>query len=483
MQRLHYWLRLGSFFSLGAILASSVLVSIAYISFSLYFQNRIFPGVQIQSIDAGELTQDQLKNKLSRLGEPTITIFLEPTALATTGATITEMPILIDTDLMAKRAFSVGRQSSNPYYNFLQILSARNGQINLPLELHFDQSILDARLDKLAPAVEKPTVNAVFTFVPQVGPDGKGRVQAFLPSQNGIAIDRDKISAEILSQVKDNLISPNNSNFSNFSNFSNTLKIPLYTKTLYPELNTSTADDMGLKTQIGRGESYFYDSIPGRVYNIKLGTEKVSGRLIAPNEIFSFSDSIGTVSAVFGFQKAYAIIRGKTVLDDGGGVCQVSTTIYRAALNAGLPIVERVAHAYRVGFYEQGGFKPGLDATVYPPHPDFRFKNDTGNWILLQAIFDEVNHKLSFDIFGTDDGRKTQIEGPFILSQTPPPEPIYEDDPTLPLGQVKQVDTSHFGAKTSFTRTVTRNGETLIKETVISNYIPWPARYLRGTKT
>jgi vancomycin resistance protein YoaR len=100
----------------------------------------------------------------------------------------------------------------------------------------------------------------------------------------------------------------------------------------------------------------------------------------------------------------------------------------------------------------------------------------------LQANFDEVAQKLTFEIFGTSDGRKTIIEGPIILSETPPPEPIYEDDPNLPVGQQKQVDTAHYGAKTSFTRTVTRDGEILIKETVISNYIPWPARFLRGTK-
>ena len=164
-------------------------------------------------------------------------------------------------------------------------------------------------------------------------------------------------------------------------------------------------------------------------------------------------------------------------------MCQVSTTLYRAVLNAGLPVVERHAHSYRVGFYEQGGFAPGTDATFYPPSPDFRFLNDTGGWILVQTNFDQNNRKLTFDLFGTSDGRQTNVSGPFIISTSPPPEPIYEDDPNLPAGEVKQVDTAHYGAKTYFKRVVIRNGVTLIDETVYSDYVPWPARFLKGTKT
>ena len=257
-------------------------------------------------------------------------------------------------------------------------------------------------------------------------------------------------------------------------------KIP--TNTVLPNIKSSTADTLGIRDLLGRGESYFFDSIPGRIYNIGLGTKKISGSLIAPGNIFSFDQAIGTVSAVFGYQKAYAIKEGKTVLDDGGGVCQVSTTLYRAVLNAGLPVIEREAHSYRVGFYEQGGFAPGLDATVYPPSPDLKFKNDTGGWLLIQTNYDTVNMKLTFDIFGSSDGRKTIIAGPNFLSVSPPPEPIYEDDPISPIGQIRQVDTAHYGAKVYFQRTVTRGENILINETVISNYVPWPARYLRGTK-
>lgn len=446
-----HFLKLVCYFLFGAFSCALILASLSYLTFTAVYKDRLYPGVTVPNI------------KIS----PNLNVALI-SPYSSISATARDLNLVPDTALMNKRAFSIGRQTKNPYYNFLQILSAWQGKISLPAEISLDTTILNKKLDGFAPLLEKRAVDAVFKFQPGAGPDGRGRVIAFTPSENGTTVDREKIKQEIINQAKKN---------------PPIISVPVYTKTIIPAIQTTTADQMGIKNLLGRGESYFYDSIPGRVYNIKLGTEKVSGSLIAPSEIFSFNQSIGTISALFGFAKAYAIKEGKTVLDDGGGVCQVSTTLYRAALNAGLPTVERAAHTYRVGFYEQGGFLPGLDATVYPPSPDFKFKNDTPGYILIQAAFDPEKAKLTFELFGTADGRQTEIKGPYILSTSPPPDPIYEDDPTLPAGQQKQVDTPHPGAKVYFKRKVIRGIDTLIDETVYSDFVPWPARFLKGTKT
>src|SRR5205085_743367 len=129
------------------------------------------------------------------------------------------------------------------------------------------------------------------------------------------------------------------------------------------------------------------------------------GVLIAPGQVFSFSKAIGEVSSFTGYKQAYVIENGKTVLGDGGGVCQVSTTLFRAALNAGLPIVERHPHAYRVQYYEEDS-GPGIDAAVYVPSVDLKFKNDTGHHILIQAYADVENLRLTFDLYGANDGRE-----------------------------------------------------------------------------
>ncbi|MCL5935535.1 MAG: VanW family protein, partial [Firmicutes bacterium] len=189
---------------------------------------------------------------------------------------------------------------------------------------------------------------------------------------------------------------------------------------------------------------------------------------------------VGEVSAATGYKQAYVIKSGRTVLDDGGGVCQVSTTLFRAALKAGLPIPERTGHAYRVGYYEQGGFPPGMDATVFAPSVDLKFKNDTPNYLLLQAY--TVANNLYIDIYGTSDGRVTSLSAPKVTNQTPPPPDLHQDDPTLPRGTVQQVDWAAWGANVSFTRKVTRGDETLVSETWNTSYRPWQAVYLVGTK-
>lgn len=463
---------MGFFFLLGATATSLVLILGTYLVFSISFRDRIYPGVLIAGTDFGGQKQEDVKFSFNPELLSGVTLELTSTT-ATVTATGSELGLSPDRELMSRRAFSIGRQTKNPYYNLLQILAAFQGKINLPMEISVDRKSLDRKLEAISGQVETPPVDAEFKFDANAGADLKGRVVAFKQSTNGVAIDREKLSQEIISQAKQYL---NNGGTTEWL-----INIPL--KDVLPQVTSSTADEMGIKDLLGEGGSFFYDSIPGRVHNINLGQSKIDGRLVAPGEIFSFDQSIGTVSAIFGYAKAYSIIKGKTVLDDGGGVCQVSTTLYRAVLNAGLPVVERVAHTYRVGFYEEGGYLPGLDATVYPPSPDFRFKNDTGHWILIQSTFDPDNAKLTFDIFGTSDGRKTEIKGPYILSTSPPPPTVYEDDPTLPVGQVNQIDTAHYGASVYFQRIVTRGNETLINETVRSDYVPWAARFMKGTKT
>lgn len=289
------------------------------------------------------------------------------------------------------------------------------------------------------------------------------RVTAFQPSQPGQALDINKTISLI------------NLSLSN----QGTKIIDLPVNVVQPKIKTDQVNDLGINELIGQGVSNFAGSIPNRIFNINHTAQKINGVLIPPGEVFSFNNTVGDISAATGFKQAYVIKEGRTVLDDGGGVCQDSTTLFRAALNAGLPIVKRTAHAYRVGYYEQG-FPPGLDATVFYPSVDFQFKNDTPAHILIQAHTSGTT--LRIDLYGTSDGRVVEMTKPIITSQSPPPPELRQDDPTLPRGQVKQVDWAAWGAQVYFKRTVTKGGETLANETWRSNYRPWQAVYLVGTK-
>lgn len=313
-------------------------------------------------------------------------------------------------------------------------------------------------LGNIASEIDQEVQEGLFEFNPQTR-----RVTAFRPSHEGRKLNTDKTYEFIVDAL-------NNEQARN---------IALPVEIIKPKIETSDVNSLGIKELLGRGISNFAGSIPNRIYNIGLTAAKINGILVPPGQNFSFNQTVGDITAATGFKQAYVIKEGRTVLDDGGGVCQDSTTLFRAVLNSGLPVIKRTAHAYRVGYYEQG-FPPGLDATVFYPSVDFQFKNDTPAHILIQAYTDGTT--LYVDLYGTPDGRTVTLSQSVVSNQTPPPPELRQDDPTLPKGTVKQVDWSAWGASVAFKRTVTRGGETLIDETWKSNYKPWQAVYLVGTK-
>jgi len=317
-------------------------------------------------------------------------------------------------------------------------------------------------IEEITSKFDRSPQNPVFKFQ-------DGRVTEFSPAKEGIIVDSIKLN-EILSQKLSLLETTSNTSFD--------IEIPA--EVVPPEITTEEVNNLGIKELIGKGSSTFFGSIPSRIHNIGLASSHFNGVLVAPGDVFSFNEVLGDVSSYTGYKQAYIIRDGRTVLGDGGGVCQVSTTLFRALLAAGLPIEERRAHSYRVSYYEQGS-PPGLDATVFAPTTDLKFKNDTPSHLLIQTIFNPDNSSLVFEIYGTKDGRVATISKPVVYGTTPPPEDLYQDDPTLPSGVIKQIDYKAWGAKVSFTYEVTKNGEIIYQKEFLSNYRPWQAVFLRGT--
>lgn len=239
-------------------------------------------------------------------------------------------------------------------------------------------------------------------------------------------------------------------------------------------------NEFKIEDLLGAGRSKFKGSSASRIHNIGLASSRVSGTLVAPGDVFSFNESVGEIDRSTGYTSAWVISKGRTVLGDGGGVCQVSTTVFRAALNAGLPIVERNPHSYRVSYYEQES-PVGIDATIYRPSVDLKFKNDTPGYILITSEFSEDNYSLVFKIYGQDDGRRVEITEPVVSSRYPPSGPIYEEDPTLKKGTKRQVEYPVWGATVSFSRKVYKGENLLYDDTFRSNYRAWTAVYRVGT--
>jgi len=249
-----------------------------------------------------------------------------------------------------------------------------------------------------------------------------------------------------------------------------------------PTDNSSDLTKYGIFALLGRGESDYSGSILPRIHNLTLAAERASGVLVPPGEVFSLSRAIGKINASTGYDSAWIISNGRTVLGTGGGVCQTSTTMFRAALNAGLPVVERHAHAYRVSYYEND--QPiGFDAAIFQPAIDLKFRNDTPNYVLVQTETIPEENKIAFRIYGTPDGREVEITDPVITGVSGAPAPKYEDTDTLAKGVVKQIDFAAPGATSVFSRKVTKDGNILFEETYKSVYRPWQAVFLVGTKT
>ncbi len=325
----------------------------------------------------------------------------------------------------------------------------------------FDQKKVEKAVAEFAEGVNRQPRNATFKF------EG-GKVREFTASREGLRVIEEDLVVKIKSAYFSLLEQER-------------VEILVTAIRTEPKITTSEVNNLGIKELLGKGESTYFHSIPNRVHNVGLAASRIAGVLVAPGEEFSFNDAVGEISGKTGYKTAYVISGGRTVLGDGGGVCQVSTTLFRAALAAGLPILERKAHAYRVGYYEQD-YPAGIDATVYSGSADLKFRNDTPAHILIQPVIDTDNYYLAFEIYGTSDGRKAEISTPKLWGQSPPPPTLYQDDPTLPVGTMKQIDWAAWGAKTSFDYKVTRNGETVFEKTFVSTYRPWQAIYLRGTR-
>ena len=326
----------------------------------------------------------------------------------------------------------------------------------------FSQEEISKAAGRIATLVNKEPQNARFIF-------REGKVKEFSPGKDGFVVNRMLLQNGFFEKL---------TFLATSTEQSGELEIPV--DRISPDLTTEKVNNLGIKELIGQGKSKFWGSIPGRAHNISLAASKFNGVLIPPGEILSFNDVLGDVSNFTGYKEAYIIKDGRTVLGDGGGVCQVSTTLFRAAINAGLPIIERRAHSYRVGYYEQG-FPPGLDATVFAPTTDLKIKNDSPGHLLIQTEFNPVKAELTFEIYGTRDGRIATTTKPVVSAVSSPPEDLYLDDPTLSAGVVKQIEHKAWGAKVSFDYKVSRNAEVIFEKTFFSNYLPWQAVFLRGT--
>ncbi len=253
------------------------------------------------------------------------------------------------------------------------------------------------------------------------------RATVFKQSRDGKNLDVEKSTDEVMKQLGS----------------STPTGVPLVVATTKADVSDDNIEKLGIKELISEGVSYFPGSSANRIQNIRVGTSRFNGILIKPGEVFSFNKYLGEVSAATGYAEGIVILENKEEKQYGGGLCQVSSTAYRAALLAGLPIISRTNHAFAVSYYTEPFGVPGVDATIYLPNPDMQFKNDTGHHILIQTVLSGTT--LRFKFYGTKT-KTGVIRGPFFLSgsqdHTQPSQTVFYRDVLDLAGNVTKTDTT-----------------------------------------
>ena len=440
-----------------------VIFFVNFFKFNQSFDNRIYQNVFIDGKDVSGKKNTEIIddfNKKSPLLKPLqFKVLFQNEIIATFSGEMINLHY--DGETVAARAYLIGRSkyiTSTIYQRLFSFLKLK--KFNFESQIEYDDSLIKEFLSNAKDKYNHPARNALFKF-------DNNKVISFRKEEYGLEIDQPILLAEFQNKIN------------KLKNSSNSFIINLQAKIIKPDITLASANNFGIEEEIAVGVSNYSHSIPGRIHNVILAASKFNGILIPKDKVFSFNEAIGDISSYTGYQPAYIIKGGKTVLGDGGGVCQVSTTLFRAALNAGLPIIERHAHAYRVGYYENDS-KPGLDATVFSPSVDLKIKNDTDAYILIETEVDKENNLLYFRLFGKKDSRRAEISNISLWDVSPPPPSVYQDDPTLKKGVINQIDFSAWGAKASFDYKVYKNNRLVIDEKYYSIYKPWAAVFSVG---
>jgi vancomycin resistance protein YoaR len=301
-----------------------------------------------------------------------------------------------------------------------------------------DQEALARWLSEtIAPQVDRKPVDAVVGW--------NDELIAIEESVDGVKLKPSSLAAEVTESF--------------FSNH-NSVDIPV--ATIKPAVDSNNLGALGITTRLGVGDSNFSGSDAGRETNIVVGANLLNGTLVPPHGEYSFNHSIGVITEEAGFVES-AVIDGERIgRDIGGGICQVSTTMFRAALMSGMPITEWWPHRYRLGFYELDGWTPGLDASILQPEGDpfsggdFKFRNPSDSWLLIESYTQGT--QVVIVIYGPDLGYDVQISEPHVLETIPAGNDLEIVDDKLGPGTVMQTELALEGQVVSYTREV-RNGK------------------------
>lgn len=391
----------------------------------------IYPGVFVDGISVGDMTIEEAKAALSaNLTE------VQPNT-ATYGVTVaigdktwqvdqSNVPAVRNLGNVLERAYAVGRTNTTdiqitpqtPFRQRInQLMELRNTGVNLTTDVTYDTEAVKGVVQEISNYVNREPINAqILSF------DYKTRAFTFSDDYPGIQLDGDLLYNRILAAL----------------DAGQPGAIVTTNLTLTPA--SITKDD--LTTDFNLIAAYTTDttSESNRNTNINLACQAINGTALLPGEVFSFNAATGQRTTAKGYQAAGAIAAGQSIEEVGGGICQVSSTIFNAVARADLEIVERSPHAWPSTYVDRGE-----DATVNWPNLDFKFRNNTEAPIFIITYYN--NRKMSAEIWGLalEEGVTIDLESKVVRTMEPSIEVKYVQNPELPQGTSKTTVKSRTG--------------------------------------
>ncbi|HET9496434.1 MAG TPA: peptidoglycan binding domain-containing protein [Chloroflexia bacterium] len=349
---------------------------------------------------------------------------------------------------------------------FIDVAPAQGGPG--PLQIVVDEDVLANRVAGVAGYINRPTQDSRFRMV-------NGAPTKVAEARDGLKVDVAKSVERAVAAIE------------GYAG-GDRLQVELDTIVTPPTIVDADLSNIQTPHMLAYGQTSYATSSANRAHNVELGTSKINGELIPPGGIFSTSEAVGDLTLAAGYKMGFAIVGNgqgglTTVPAEAGGICQVSTTLFHAVFRGGLEIVERNWHSYWISTYGQAptGLR-GLDATIAPPYKDFRFKNNTGNWILVKATWGKPN--IRFELWGTNPGWSVQISDPVITNivKTSQAE-VVEYSSELPASSGKvRVEYAQDGFTSSIHRVVAdASGNVIDDWSANSRYQPARNRFLIGT--
>lgn len=483
----------------------AILVGILSTVFALINRDNetIFSGISIQGIDVSNLTIDEAKKKVSSIIGNHIS---EEISLQHNNFQTVILPeqfgVSFDVDSAVEQAYSIGKSDSLIKNNYT-ILSLLLKNYNISPSINYDEDLLNSLIDSINAQLPDRVVNSGYSIdgtnlIITSGKDGilisssdlKDEILSFLndissknetiniPVNNVGAepINLDAIYKDIFKLPVDASYTTNpyvvypSSNGLDFaismeeakaiiSNQQDEYTIPL--KITYPNVTTNQIGNEAFPDLLSQFSTSFTSSGYNRSNNIILSSAKLNGLVLMPGEEFSYNQAVGQRTRAAGFREAGAYSNGKVVQEVGGGICQVSSTLYNAVLYANLEIVERTNH-----YFNSGYVKAGLDATVSWGGPDFRFRNNRN--YPIRIVTDTSGKKLKVYIYGlkTDDDCTVVLDPRYISSV--PYKTTYQNDASLATGETRVISSGSNGCKTATYKYVYDKNGTLISSECIS---------------